>query len=170
MSLDHPYLGGRRAMRLLVWFVGTCLLPTLVAGQSSDRVLVTFGRENAAGVGAYDMAPAFARPRVPDSRPHLGSTSVRSRSYSFQEETISGRPSRIKGAAIGFGIGFVVGAAAFTAGRCTRFKDPLSGTCTPVRSSIAIGGVVGGVAGAAIGALIAPLWGPSRTAAAGLAH
>lgn len=157
-------------MRLLVWFVGTCLLPALVAGQSSERVLVTVGRENAAGVGAYEMAPAFARPRVPDSRPRLGSTRVSARSYSFQEEMISGRPSRIKGAAIGLGIGFVVGAAAFTAGRCTRFKDPLSGTCTPVRTSVAVGGVVGGVVGAAIGALIAPLWGSSRTAAAGSAH
>lgn len=157
-------------MRLLVWFVGTSLLPALVAGQGSGRALVTVERENTAGVGVYRMAPAFARPGVLAGSERLGLPRVSDRSYSVQQDTTIARPSRIKGAAIGMGIGFVVGAAAFTAGRCTRFKDPLSGTCTPVRTSVALGGIVGGVVGAAIGALVTPLWGSSRRAATGSAH
>lgn len=156
-------------MRLLVCFVGASLLPTLVAGQGSERALAPFGRENVPGAVPYNIT-MFPRSGVMASDYGPAPRSVHVGSYSFQQESVASRPSRIKGAAIGLGIGFVVGAAAFTAGRCTRFKDPLSGTCTPVGTSVAIGGVVGGTVGAAIGALIAPLWGSSRPAAADSAN
>jgi len=59
--------------------------------------------------------------------------------------------SRWKGVAIGFGIGAALGAAVYIAGRCSRFKDPLDGSCVSVGNSVAIGGLIGGAAGALIG-------------------
>ncbi len=66
-----------------------------------------------------------------------------------------GGVSVAKYALIGAAIGGAIGAAFVTSRRCTQYKDPLSGTCSSVRTSITVGALLGGVPGALIGALAA---------------
>jgi hypothetical protein len=147
------------ALRFLLLLAITTL-PMIVTAQVVNRAALQPDQGNASKPTL--QAPLSFSPRFRETtRSHASDYS--DQSHILLADAPNDRPSRKKGAAIGFGIGFIVGAAAFTAGRCSRFKDAFDGSCTPVGTSIAVGGTIGGLFGAGIGFLAQMLRGSQAT-------
>jgi hypothetical protein len=156
--LDPNESSANQVMRHYLWlFTAIAIVPALVMAQSENAVLLSIDDRNASRISAFDTPLSF--PHAGNNRIRVGAGSDLGRSYISLGKAADGRRSYIKGAAIGFGIGAVVGAAAYTAGRCSRFKDPLDGSCVSVGTSVTIGGAIGGLVGAGIGVLVTSLSG-----------
>lgn len=142
-----------RHLSLPLWsFAVIVVLPAAAtaqdAGQARSRLddPIHSGIHSRAGFSVRD------RHALTERRDVLGSEGV---GGPWRETRVTRGPSILKWAAIGLGVGAVAGSAAFVAGRCSRFKDPLGSGCTSKRTAVVVGGTLGGAVGALIGAVAA---------------
>lgn len=144
----------------------TLLIPVCVAGQDVAQSGLPVADQPRSEIRSAAMIVAN-QTLVPIGIENRGNIRPETRMVSWADTVVRRRASRWKWAAIGAGVGGVVGASVFMAGRCSRFKDPLGSGCTSKQTAITIGGSLGGIVGALTGAIAAGLHGSGKMESVG---